>query len=118
MSENGMAKLSRRGLLNGQSTIKLKFCEHWVFGKHKKFKFMKGIHNTKGNLDYIHSNLWGPSRVPCKKGVSYILTIIDDFPKKFGVLLESKEWCASYIQGVEDYDWELDREACKTSPHW
>ena len=52
---------------------------------------MKGIHNTKGNLDYIHSNLWGPSRVPCKKGVSYILTIIDDFPKKFGVLLESKE---------------------------
>ena len=33
MSKNGMAKLSRRGLLDGQKTSKLHFCEHCVFGK-------------------------------------------------------------------------------------
>ena len=28
MSENGMAEFSRRGLLDGQKTSKLQFCEH------------------------------------------------------------------------------------------
>ena len=90
MSSNGPPRnycgaLEVRHVLNGQNGgSTLKFCEHCVFEKQKRIKFTKGFHNTKGNLDYIHSNLWGPSRVPCKKGVSYILTIIDDFPKKFG----------------------------------
>ena len=35
MSENGMTELSRRGLLDGQSTSKLKFCEHCVFEKQR-----------------------------------------------------------------------------------
>ena len=33
MSKNGMAKLSGRGLLDGQKTSKLHFCKHCVFGK-------------------------------------------------------------------------------------
>lgn len=57
MSENGMTELSRRGLLNSQSISKLEFCEHCLFGKQKRVKFMKGIHNTKGMLDYLHSDL-------------------------------------------------------------
>ena len=79
MSENRMAELSKRGLLNGQSICKLKFYEHCVLGKQKRVKFTKAIHNTKVTLDYIHSNLWGPFRVPFKGGASYMLTIIDDF---------------------------------------
>ena len=57
MSENGMVELSKRGLLNGQSICKLKFYEHYVFGKQKRVKFTKGVHNTNVTLDYIHSNL-------------------------------------------------------------
>ncbi|KAG8499930.1 hypothetical protein CXB51_006489 [Gossypium anomalum] len=63
MSENGMVELSKRGLLDGQGICKLNFCEHYVFGKQKRVRFTRGIHNTKGTLDYIHSNLWGSSRV-------------------------------------------------------
>ena len=57
MSDNGMIELSRRGLLDGRCTSKLKFCEHCVFGKQRLVKFSKGIHNTKGTLDYLHFDM-------------------------------------------------------------
>ena len=63
MSENGMAELSRRGLLDGQKTTKLQFFEHFVLGKQKRVRFFSGIHKSKGLLDYLHSNLWGPTKV-------------------------------------------------------
>ncbi|KAG8492823.1 hypothetical protein CXB51_010147 [Gossypium anomalum] len=53
MSENGMTELSKRGLLNG------------------------GIHNTKGMLEYIHSDLWRPYRVPFRGGELMNRTIMD-----------------------------------------
>ena len=57
MSENGMAKLCRRGLLDGQKTSNLQFCEHCVFRKQKRVRFSLGIHKSKGPLDYLHSDL-------------------------------------------------------------
>ncbi|KAH7550154.1 hypothetical protein JRO89_XS13G0144400 [Xanthoceras sorbifolium] len=66
MSERGLSELSRRGLLCDQSTSKLDFCEHCIFGKQKRVSFSTAIHRTKGTLDYIHSDLWGPARVPSK----------------------------------------------------
>ncbi|KAG8480232.1 hypothetical protein CXB51_024818 [Gossypium anomalum] len=53
MSENGMAELSKRGLLDGQGICKLNLCEHCVFGK-----------------------------VPSRGGANYMLTFIDDFSRK------------------------------------
>ncbi|KAG8472722.1 hypothetical protein CXB51_034750 [Gossypium anomalum] len=53
MSENDMVELSKRGLLDGQGICKLNFCEHCVFGKQKRVRFTRGIHNTKGTLEYI-----------------------------------------------------------------
>ena len=61
MSELGLAELTERGLLDGNIS-KLQFCEHCVFGKHKRVKFNTSTHTTKGFLDYVHSDLWGPSR--------------------------------------------------------
>ncbi|XP_071932870.1 uncharacterized protein [Coffea arabica] len=69
MSEKGLGILSKRGLLCGQSTGPLEFCEHCIFGKQKRVSFSSpAIHKTKGTLDYIHSDLWGPSRAPSKGG--------------------------------------------------
>ena len=47
--------------------------------------FGKGIHSTKGTLDYVHSELWGPSQVPTKGGASYMLTVIDNYSGKVWV---------------------------------
>ncbi|KAG8480753.1 hypothetical protein CXB51_025439 [Gossypium anomalum] len=53
MSENGMVELSKRGLLDGQGICKLNFCEHCVFGKQKRVRFTRGIHNTKETLEKV-----------------------------------------------------------------
>ena len=68
MSEIGLAELSKRGLLGGHSIGKLKFYEHCVFGKHKRVRFHTSVHTTEGILDYVHSDLWGPSRKPSLGG--------------------------------------------------
>ena len=85
MSEKGLTLLSKRGLLCGQSTGKMDFCEHCVFGRQKRLSFGTGIHKTRGSLDYIHSDLWGPAPVPSKGGARYLLTFIDDFSRKVWV---------------------------------
>jgi hypothetical protein len=82
MSEHGMTELIKRELLVGCNMSKLEFCENCIFGKHKRVKFNASIHTTKGKLEYMHADLWGPS---CKKslgGAIYMLTIIDDYSKK------------------------------------
>ncbi|KAG8496956.1 hypothetical protein CXB51_008162 [Gossypium anomalum] len=42
----------------------------------------EGIRNMKGTLEYIHSDLLGPSRVPSRGGANYMLTFIDDLSRK------------------------------------
>ena len=61
MSLGGMTELSQRDLLNGHKVTDLQFCEHCVYGKTKRVRFSSGIHTTKGLLDYIHFDLWGPA---------------------------------------------------------
>nr|GEX62887.1 retrotransposon protein, putative, Ty1-copia subclass [Tanacetum cinerariifolium] len=82
MSELGLTALSRRGLLDGQCVGKLKFCEHCIFGKHKRVKFNTSVHTTEGILDYVHSDLWGPSQEASLGGARYMLTIIDDYSRR------------------------------------
>jgi hypothetical protein len=79
MREHGMAKLIKRKLLVSCNMSKLEFCEHCVFVKHKRVKFNASVHTTKGILEYVHADLWGPfSRKKSLGGSSYMLTIIDD----------------------------------------
>ncbi|KAJ4967885.1 hypothetical protein NE237_014586 [Protea cynaroides] len=85
MSERGMTILSKRGLLCGDHTTSLDFCEHCVFGKQTQVSFSTSSHTTKGTLDYIHSDLWGPAQVPSKGRALYFLTFIDDYSRKVWV---------------------------------
>ena len=104
MSEKGLSILSKRGLLCGQSTGPLDFCEYCIFGKQKRVSFTSpAVHKTKGTLDYIHSDLWGPAQVQSKGGARYMLTFIDDYSRKVwvyflkhknDVFLTFKQWKA------------------------
>ena len=49
--------------------------------KHKRVSFKPTIHNTKGILDYVHSDLWGPLRKVSLGGCSYFLLFIDDYSR-------------------------------------
>ncbi|KAK3018232.1 hypothetical protein RJ639_002766 [Escallonia herrerae] len=91
MSERGMDVLSQQGLLGSKKIGELEFCEHCVFGKQCRVKFSRAVHTTKGTVDYIHSDLWGPSTVPSKGGGRYMLTFIDDFSRKVWVYILKKK---------------------------
>ncbi|KAJ4715440.1 Retrovirus-related Pol polyprotein from transposon TNT 1-94 [Melia azedarach] len=81
MSARGMQILSKWDLLCGHKVKDLEFCEHCIFGKLHRSKFPKAIHRTKGTLDYIHSDCWGPSRVESLGGHRYFVSMIDDFSR-------------------------------------
>ncbi|CAM8880925.1 unnamed protein product [Rhodiola kirilowii] len=70
-----------RDLLGGYRIKNLDFCEHCVFGKLHRSKFLKGVHRTKGSLDYIHSDCWGPARVESAGGNIYFVSFIDDYSR-------------------------------------
>jgi hypothetical protein len=82
MSQVGLARLSKRGLLNGYNNNELEFCEHCVFGKHKRVKFNTSVYTTEDILDYMHADLWGPSRKYSLDDYRYMLTIIDDYSRR------------------------------------
>ena len=74
MSERGMQILAKSDLLCGHKVVTdLGFYEHCVFGKLHRTKFPKAIHRTKGTLDYIYSDCWGPPRVESLGGHRYFL---------------------------------------------
>ncbi|KAH9781363.1 Integrase catalytic domain-containing protein [Citrus sinensis] len=85
MSEKGLKELSKQGLLGTDQISALEFCEKCVFGKATRQKFNPVKQETKNTLDYIHSDLWGPSQVPSHGGARYFITFIDDFSRKVWV---------------------------------
>lgn len=65
VSEKGMLELHKRELLIGAKACKLGFCKSRVLGKQKKVSFKTASNNcrSKSIINYIHSNVWGPSLV-------------------------------------------------------
>ena len=57
-----MQALTRQGLLKGVGTCKLKFYEHCIIRKKTKVKFDTVTYCTKGILDYVHTDIWGPTK--------------------------------------------------------
>uniref|UniRef100_A0A2N9GRZ0 CCHC-type domain-containing protein n=1 Tax=Fagus sylvatica TaxID=28930 RepID=A0A2N9GRZ0_FAGSY len=45
-------------------------------------RFKTATHKTKGILDYVHSDIWGPVRTPSKGGAQYFMSFIDDYSRK------------------------------------
>lgn len=61
MSQKGMTVLCNKGIPKDTRIGNLGFNEHYVFWKQTRVSFDLVVHRAKGNLDYIHFNLWGPS---------------------------------------------------------
>lgn len=92
MSEKALKELKKHGALGGDKISVLGFCEKCVLGKSSKTRFKIAVHTTKGTLDYIHSDLWGPSQIESLGEAYYFLFMIDDFSKLVWVYpLRSKD---------------------------
>ena len=85
VSEQGLYELRKQGLLGEDEISKLDLCENCVCRKASHVKFNATKHTTQGILDYVNSDLWGPSRVALKDGAYYFISIIDDYSRKVWV---------------------------------
>jgi hypothetical protein len=83
MSEKGMQILHKRNLLIDLKQIDLDFCEHCVYGKQKRVRFLR-VEKEKKNerLELMHTDVWGPAQVSSLGGSHYYVTFIDDATRK------------------------------------
>jgi hypothetical protein len=83
MSEKGMQILHKRNLLPDLKQIDLDFCEHCVYGKQKRVRFLR-VRKEKKNerLELVHTDVWGPTQVSSLGGSYYYVTFIDDVTRK------------------------------------
>ncbi|GJX27363.1 transposable element [Tanacetum coccineum] len=83
--EKSLNLLIKQGLLKGLSSFKLYLCDHCINGKTTRVKFGTTIHKTQGILDYVHSDVWGPSKTISLGGRHYYVTFVDDFSRRVWV---------------------------------
>nr|GEZ18310.1 retrovirus-related Pol polyprotein from transposon TNT 1-94 [Tanacetum cinerariifolium] len=82
ISEAGLQVLEKQGLFGKKSLGKLDFCENYVLAKSHRVNFDVGRHTTQGVIDYVYSDLWGPSQVESLGGKRYFLSIVDDYSRR------------------------------------
>jgi len=80
--EKSLQVLTKQYLFKGAKTCKLKFCEHCVIDKKIKVKFSTTIHCTEGVLDYVHMDIWGPTKTTYIGGNHYSMSFTDDFSRQ------------------------------------
>ncbi|KAH9698871.1 Integrase catalytic domain-containing protein [Citrus sinensis] len=85
MSLRGLKELQKQGVLGSSQISELDFCEDCVLGKATRNSFGKSVHSTKGILEYIHSDLWGPAQTMSLGGNTYFLSLIDDYSRRVWV---------------------------------
>jgi len=85
VGEKALQELAKQGLLDGNTTNKFEFCEHCILGKQTRVKFGIAVYNTKGTLDYINTDVWGPIKVPSLGGEHYFVTFVYDFSRRIWV---------------------------------
>ena len=87
IGEQGLIELSKQGMLKNYTHNNLPFCEICVQGKQHRIKFTSSSYRAKGVLEYVHADLWGPSKVNTSGGSRFFLSIVDDFSRKTWVYL-------------------------------
>lgn len=88
-------------MINSKQLKDLELCKNCVLGKTHRLSFKAAIHRTKATLDYIHSDLWGSSKVhPLLSKSHYFLSIIDDFSRKVWIkFLKIKDEAFTKLRG-------------------
>lgn len=103
ISEGGLKELVKQSHITGVQEFKLRQCEACILGKHKKASYKTSSAKSTRVLEYVHADLWGPSRIETLGGARFFLSIIDDYSRKVWLyvlktkdetLVKFREWCA------------------------
>lgn len=100
--ERCVNELLKQNISKVSKGFKLEGCEQCVLGKVKKQPYGSSSFESKAPLEYVYSDLWGPSRTESLGGGRYFMSIMDDFSRKLWVYIlknkfdaygKFKEWC-------------------------
>ncbi|KAH9779930.1 Integrase catalytic domain-containing protein [Citrus sinensis] len=83
--EKSLQTLMRHGLLKSTKTCKLNLCEYCIVGKKTRVRFGTTNHDTREILEYVHSDVWGPTKTASIGGSHYFVTFVDDFSRRVWV---------------------------------
>ena len=90
--EKSLQVLVKKGLLKVANTRKLNFSEHCIIRKKINVKFGIATHYTKRILDYVHTDVWGPTKVAPIGGNHYFVSFINDYPRRCWVYTLKHKW--------------------------
>jgi hypothetical protein len=71
--------LHGKGMAN--FTLDFNFCKHCIYGKHNQVIFPSGATRSKGILELIHSDVFGPVSISSLGKFLYYVSFIDDFSR-------------------------------------
>ena len=74
MSERGVRALHSK-VLPSIKHYKLNLCKFCIIGRQSRVAFTTSVHKTKGLLDLVHTDVWGPSPV-ASVGVHVIMLLL------------------------------------------
>ncbi|KAJ9539190.1 hypothetical protein OSB04_031923 [Centaurea solstitialis] len=77
--------------------------------------FNTSVHTTQEILDYVHSDLWGPSQEASLGGAYYMMTIIDDYSRRvwYYFLKHKSEGFSTFKQWKAMVEKQTEREVKK-----
>jgi hypothetical protein len=83
IGEKGLRTLHGKCMVERMSscTLDFDFSEHCIYGKQNQVRFPSGATRTKGILELIHSDVFGPIPVPSLDKSMYYVSFIDDFSR-------------------------------------
>jgi hypothetical protein len=97
MSEKGMQILHKSNLFPDLKQIDLDFCEHCVYGKQKRVRFIRvGKEKKSERLELVHTNVWGPTHVSSLGVSHYYFTLIDYATRKTWVYCIQQKYDVFY----------------------
>ena len=68
MSERGLQVLHKKNALPGIKLCKLDLRKFYIMDRQRRIAFSTSQHKTKGLLDLIHTDVWGPSPIASIRG--------------------------------------------------
>ena len=67
------------------------FCEHCLYGKKNRVSFPSGVKRAIGILELVHSDVFGPMKVPSLGKSVYYVSFIDDFSRNTWIYFLKKK---------------------------
>jgi transposase InsO family protein len=94
VGEKGLQVLNDKGMLDGMFNCTLNFdlCKHYINGKHNWVIFSYGDTRSKGILELVHINVFGPVHVSSLSKYEYYVSFIDDFSRNKWIYFLQKNY--------------------------